>query len=93
MEITPTNQTSSAQRISQRSPVVSGPKPTAGARGAQPIDRVELSPVAMFASRIRGTPEIRHEKVAELRQLINSNRYESPQKFEKAVERFLEELG
>jgi anti-sigma28 factor (negative regulator of flagellin synthesis) len=92
MEITPTNQTSSAQRVGQKPPVTHGPAPGTNLTGAQAVDRVELSPVAMFASRIRAIPDMRHEKIAELKKLISSGKYETPQKIEKAAERFLKEL-
>jgi negative regulator of flagellin synthesis FlgM len=38
-------------------------------------------------------PEIRHERVAEIRQQIAAGTYETPEKLEVALDRLLDELG
>ncbi len=55
-------------------------------------DRAEISETAQLLSRLAEVPDIRMEKVEELRQIISTGRYESLEKIEKAVERLMEEL-
>jgi negative regulator of flagellin synthesis FlgM len=57
-----------------------------------PRDHVEISPLGQMLDGIGQMPEIRHEKVDEIRQQIATNAYESTEKLELAVDRLLEEL-
>lgn len=60
--------------------------------GAKVGDRAEISEEAQLLARLAEVPDIRMEKVEELKELITTGRYESREKIEKAVERLLEEL-
>ncbi len=55
-------------------------------------DRVEISEEAQLLARLAEVPDIRMDKVEELKELITTGRYESREKIEKAVDRLLEEL-
>ncbi len=56
-------------------------------------DRVEISEAARLSSALARLPEVRLEKIRNLRDLISRGEYESEEKFRVAVERFLEEIG
>ncbi len=60
--------------------------------GGRVGDRAEISEEAQLLSRLAEVPEIRMEKIEELKEMIAAGRYESREKIEKAVERLLEEL-
>ncbi len=60
--------------------------------GGKVGDRVEISEEAQLLARLAEVPDIRMDKVEELRELITTGRYESREKIEKAVDRLLEEL-
>lgn len=55
-------------------------------------DRVEISEVARLLDKLASVPEIRMDRVEELRALIESGKYETPERIAGAVERILEEL-
>jgi len=57
-----------------------------------PRDQVEISPLAQMLDGIGQLPEIRHEKVAEIRREIASGSYETPEKLDRALDRFLDEF-
>jgi negative regulator of flagellin synthesis FlgM len=57
-----------------------------------PRDHVEISPLGQMLDGIGQMPEIRHEKVDEIRRQIAANTYETPEKLELALDRMLEEL-
>jgi negative regulator of flagellin synthesis FlgM len=57
-----------------------------------PRDHVEISPLGQMLDGIAGLPDIRHEKVDEIRQQIAANSYESAAKLEVALDRMLDEL-
>ncbi len=57
-----------------------------------PRDRVEISPLGQMLDGIGRLPEIRHEKVAEIRQQIASGTYETPEKLDLALDRLLDEF-
>jgi negative regulator of flagellin synthesis FlgM len=57
-----------------------------------PRDHVEISPLGQLLDGIGQMPEIRHEKVEEIRRQIAANTYETPDKLEAALDRMLEEL-
>ena len=65
-----------------------------------PTDQVEISPEAEIASQaaelvnqIHELPEIRVDRVAQLREAIESGAYETEEKIHVAVERLLDEIG
>jgi negative regulator of flagellin synthesis FlgM len=62
--------------------------------GAQaPRDQVEISPVGRMLDGVAQLPEIRHERVQEIRSQIAAGVYETPQKLELALERLLDEFS
>ena len=60
---------------------------------ATPRDHVEISPLGQMLDGISRLPEIRHEKVEEIRQQIASGTYETPEKIQVALDRLLDELS
>ena len=57
-----------------------------------PRDHVEISPLGQMLDGIGQLPEIRHEKVDEIRRQIAADSYETPEKLELALDRMLDEL-
>ena len=57
-----------------------------------PRDQVEISPLGQMLDGISQLPEIRQERVEEIRRQIAAGGYETPEKLEVAVDRLLEEL-
>ena len=57
-----------------------------------PRDQVEISPLGQMLDGIGRLPEIRHEKVDAIRSQIASGVYETPEKFDVAMDRLLDEL-
>ena len=55
-------------------------------------DEVEISEMGRLLDELSQLPEIRHEKVAEIRSRIEAQTYETPEKLEVTVERLLKEL-
>ncbi len=60
---------------------------------AAPQDEVEISAVARALSRIQALPDIRVEKVEQIREAIANNTYESAEKLEYTINRLLEDLA
>ncbi len=65
--------------------------PSGAAAAESQSDRVEISPVAQFLSKIAEMPEIRAEKVEEVRQALANGTYDIEGKLPEALDRFLEE--
>lgn len=63
---------------------------SAGATRAK--DQVEISEMGRLLDEISRLPDIREEKVAEIREAIASGIYETPEKLEIAVERLLQDV-
>lgn len=59
--------------------------------GASPADKVDLSQKASLVSKALGLPEARAERVAEIRKLIESGRFETDARLDGAIDRFLVE--
>ena len=55
-------------------------------------DRAEISEEARLLNKLAEIPDVRADKVAELKELIASGRLETPERIAKTVERILEEL-
>ena len=58
-----------------------------------PRDHVEISPLGQMLDGISRLPEIRHEKVEEIRQQIAAGTYETPEKIQIALDRLMDELS
>lgn len=55
-------------------------------------DKLDISAEARLLSEVGNVPEVRMEKIREIRELIQSGKYETPEKLEAAIERFLREV-
>lgn len=66
--------------------------PPAVRRLSAGTDRVELSDMARYLSRLNELPEIRAELVERVRAEIAAGRYETPEKLEAAITGILEEF-
>ena len=66
------------------------PESTGGAGGA---DQLDISYEADQVSRLREVPDIRHNRVAEIRAQIEAGTYETSEKLDIALDRILDELG
>ncbi len=81
---------------------VQGPhrsQPSQQAQPAQPrrsavgVDELDISPEAQLLSQVREVPEIRADRVAEIRAAIESGTYETDEKISLAVDRLFDEIG
>ena len=57
------------------------------------IDQLDISPQADFISRVRELPDIRADRVAQIREQIQAGVYETPEKLDIALERLLDEIA
>lgn len=55
-------------------------------------DRVEVSEHARFLDRIRQLPDIRMDRVREVRDAIDAGRYETEERLDTALERLVQDL-
>lgn len=60
---------------------------------SQKDDQVEISPIARFLSAVATMPEIRVEKVEEMRQSLANGTYDIEGKFPTAVQNMLDEYS
>lgn len=63
------------------------------AESVQSMDQIDISPEAEMVSRVGNLPEIRAERVAEIRAQIDAGIYETDEKMEVALGRLLDEIG
>ena len=56
-------------------------------------DQVDISHEAELLSRIHDVPDMRHERIAEIRAQIEAGVYETGDKMDIAVDRLLDEIG
>ncbi len=56
-------------------------------------DRLDISEAGQIASRLAELPEIRADRVRELRAAIQNGAYETAEKIDTAVERLLDEIA
>lgn len=56
-------------------------------------DQVEISPLGRMLDGIEGLPEIRHERVEEIRRQIAAGTYETTEKLDIALDRLIDELS
>lgn len=90
MEIQGPGGVSGPGRIGQRK-VGSGDPPSAPPPSGA-TDSVELSDKARYLGIVRGLPEVRQDRIEEIRREIARGTYETREKLEGAVDRLLEEL-
>lgn len=66
-------------------------QPPAAPDRTLPSDKVEISDAARLVSEALGLPAVREDRVEEIRKLIESGRFDTPERLEGALERFLRE--
>ena len=81
-----------AQSIGAPHRVANSPA-TAEAAYAAPTDQLDISPEASLISRMADIPEIRADRVAEIKAQIASGVYETEAKLDVALDRLLDELA
>ena len=59
----------------------------------QPLDQVDISPEADLVGRVNEVPEMRTDRIAEIRAEIQAGVYETDEKLDVAVGRLLDEIG
>ena len=91
MYIAGTSQVHSAQAI--RAPHRPPAAAAAGGSATTGVDELDISSEAAFVSQARDLPEIREERVAQIRAEIQSGKYETSEKLDIALERLLDEIG
>ncbi|MHB0955739.1 MAG: flagellar biosynthesis anti-sigma factor FlgM [Pirellulaceae bacterium] len=69
------------------------PQPAARSGYTTGADQLDISQEANLVSRLREIPDIRADRVAELRAAIESGTYETTDKLETAVGRLLDEIS
>jgi anti-sigma28 factor (negative regulator of flagellin synthesis) len=78
---------------------VSGPNAARGVQqapassAAEISDRLDISEAGQIASRLAEVPDIRADRVQQLRAAIESGAYETEEKLSLAVERLLDEIA
>lgn len=68
-------------------------QPTESVVDMTPLDQVDISAEADFASRVNDIPDIRTDRVADIRAEIEGGIYETDEKIDIAVGRLLDEIG
>lgn len=68
-------------------------RPAAGTNHVSGADQLDISREAEMVSRARETPDIRAERVAEIRTAIQAGTYETSDKLDAAVGRLLDEIS
>jgi len=69
------------------------PQPAAPSSQVKGADQLDISHEADIASRVRDLPEIRTERVAQIRAAIAEGTYETDEKLDIALDRLFEEIG
>ena len=64
-----------------------------GSRGIDTADTLEISSEGMFVEAAKNLPEMRMDRIAELRAQIASGKYETADKLDMALENMLDELA
>jgi negative regulator of flagellin synthesis FlgM len=64
-----------------------------GVDGLQAMDQVDISPAAEMVGRVADLPEIRADRVTEIRAQIAAGVYETDAKLDVALGRLLDEIG
>ena len=58
-----------------------------------PVDQVDISPEADFVSQVHELPDMRMDRVADIRAQIESGAYETDEKLDIAIGNLLDEIG
>ena len=65
-------------------------KPTQPVTG-KPADSVEISEMARLVSEVANLPKVRQEKIDQIRQMIDTGKFDTPERLAGALESFLRE--
>jgi negative regulator of flagellin synthesis FlgM len=68
-------------------------QPPSTANAAPTVDRLDISEAGQIAGQLSGVPDIRTERVADVRAAILNGTYETADKLSTAVERLLDEIA
>ena len=93
MQIEGINQAHGVQQVKPSPHFNNKPAQTEPQQRTQGPDELQISPEADLISRTRDVPEIRADRVAEIRAQIESGQYETQEKLDIAVSRLLDELA
>ncbi|MBN2024490.1 MAG: flagellar biosynthesis anti-sigma factor FlgM [Pirellulales bacterium] len=70
------------------------PRPAAAPESSAPIrDELDLSNSAQLIDRAKAAPDVRQDRVNAIREQIATGTYETEEKLQIALERFLDEIG
>lgn len=69
------------------------PQPAAPSSNATGADQLDISREADMVSRARELPEVRTDRVADIRAQIQAGTYETPDKLDAALGRLLDEMS
>lgn len=58
-----------------------------------PVDQVDISPEADFVSQVHELPDMRMDRVADIRAQIEAGVYETDEKLDMAIGNLLDEIG
>jgi negative regulator of flagellin synthesis FlgM len=86
-----TTQIHSAQSI--RAPHRPPSTAPAGGTATSGVDELDISSEADFVSQAHDLPEVREDRVAQIKAQIQSGKYETPEKLNVALDRLLDEIG
>ena len=75
---------------------IQGPKPVNRIQpdksvGNVPADSVEISEMARLVSEVANFPKVRQEKIDQIRQLVESGKFDTPERLAGALDQFLKE--
>jgi len=71
----------------------SNSQPAAQTSSFDAVDKLDISSNASYVSQVREAPEIRADRVAEIRAAIADGAYETDDKLDSALEALLDEIG
>ena len=92
MDVNGSNPVQNTVPIKQARPAAEVP-PTTEAKPATPRDEVEISSVAKMLDRMNQSPEIRAERLNQIKVQIEAGKYDTPEKLEAALEKMFGEIG
>ncbi len=70
---------------------ISRTSPTQGASSPPPADKVEISEGARLISEALTLPQVRADRIEEVKRLIDSGKFETDERLQGAIERFIQE--
>ncbi len=92
MHINGINHVHAAQSVNKPHHATSA-QPAAQTSSFDAVDKLDISSNASYVSQVREAPEIRTDRVAEIRAAIADGAYEDDAKLDMALEALLDEIG